>query len=284
MLAATRLLRVCLSLALTARHSAAAQQIVKVMSGAQMRMLHMAMDTGGDALVSTEEAATFVRGLRTSLALQQVEKIHEAMDTSKDGMLSLDELTDDLQHFRIDDAQKRRFADSFSSFDDNGDALLSPEEALALFNFMFPFQKLDTNQDGALSRREFKQIAAPKLQHAPQAERDKSDIESKAIFASLDADGSKKLDAKEYFVYESGIYAALAALDKLFDLADTNADQQLSAEELVEVRQHQGFGGSAAYHHAQDWINKIEEAVKQVEAAKPATKPATKQTGGKAEL
>ena len=54
--------------------------------------------------------------------------------------------------------------------DDDGDGLLSTDEALALFNYMFPFQKLDVNHDGMLTMKEFKQIAAAKLGNAPQYE------------------------------------------------------------------------------------------------------------------
>ena len=36
---------------------------------------------------------------------------------------------------------------AFQSFDDNGDAVLSHEEVLPLFNFMFSFQNLDVNKE-----------------------------------------------------------------------------------------------------------------------------------------
>lgn len=76
---------------------------------------------------------------------------------------------------------------------------------------MFTFYKLDRNQDGKLSIKEFKQIAAPKLESAPAEEVKASDTEAKTIFASLDADGDARLDAKEHYEYESGIYAGLSA-------------------------------------------------------------------------
>ena len=241
--------------------SASGQQLVKVMSGAQMRMLHAAMDTNGDDLVSKEEASTLVRTLRTAVMQQQTIGIVQTMDADQDGFLSLAELHEDLRHFRIEEERKATFVDRFPSFDDDGDGRLSSSEVLPLFNFMFAFQKLDTNRDNVLSASEFRAIAAPKLEGAPPAEIAKSKAEAKAIFTGLDADSDGRVDAKEHYVYDSGVYAGLVALSKLFELADTTGDGMVSADELVELRSHPQFGGSAAYHHSQDWIQRIEQVV-----------------------
>lgn len=252
----------------------AAQEVVQVMSGAQMRVLAAAMDADADGLVSREEAAKVVRSIRVGQSWQQSAPIMDSMDTNKDGSLSLDELKQDLRHFKIDDARKEEYAHSFGSFDDDGDGLLSSEEALPLFNFMFPFQNLDTSpHDGKLNLKEFKAIAAPKLAGAAAEEVRRSNEEAKTHFAALDADGDRRLNAKEHFHYASGLYASLAALDTLFRLADTNADASLSANELVEVRGHAQFGGGAAYHHSKDWIEHIERAVEHV--ARTDTKGST---------
>ena len=48
-------------------------------------------------------------------------------------------------HLVESDGRKAAFADSFSQWDTNGDALLTSEEALPLYNFMFAFQNLDQN-------------------------------------------------------------------------------------------------------------------------------------------
>ena len=50
-------------------------------------------------------------------------------------------------------------------------------------------------------------------------------------------------------------------MEKLFALADSNADDELTAKELVSCREHPQFGGSAAFNHAQDWIKRILESV-----------------------
>ena len=54
---------------------------------------------------------------------------------------------------------------------------------------------------------------------------------------------------------------ATQALEKLFELADTDGDGRLSAAELVESRHHPDFGNSAAFHHSHDWVTKIESAL-----------------------
>lgn len=121
--------------------------MVKVMSGAQMRQLHATMDTDADSKVSLDEAFTFVKVLRTSLEAQSSFRIMETMDANKDGRLSQQEFANDLRHLNIPDERKAHFRRKFPSFDDDGDAVLSHEEALPLFNFMFSFQNLDVNKE-----------------------------------------------------------------------------------------------------------------------------------------
>ena len=121
--------------------------MVKVMSGAQMRQLHATMDTDADSKVSLDEAFTFVKVLRTSLEAQSSFRIMETMDANKDGRLSQQEYAKDLRHLNIPDERKAHFRRKFPSFDDDGDAVLSHEEALPLFNFMFSFQNLDVNKE-----------------------------------------------------------------------------------------------------------------------------------------
>lgn len=122
--------------------SVAGQEMVKVMSGAQMRVLHVAMDLNSDGQVTPEEGSKLVRRLRASLMWQDVAPIMKSMDTNADGLLSSDELKEDLRHFKISEEHRADFASRFASFDDDGDALLSPDEAQPLFNFIFFFRSL----------------------------------------------------------------------------------------------------------------------------------------------
>ena len=116
--------------------------MVKVMSGAQMRQLHATMDTDADSLVSLDEAFTFVKVLRTSLEAQSSFRIMEIMDANKDGRLSQQEYAKDLRNLNIPDERKLH-----GNVLDEVDAVLSHEEVLPLFNFMFSFQNLDVNKE-----------------------------------------------------------------------------------------------------------------------------------------
>ena len=247
------------------------QDLVKIMSGSQMRLLHAAMDTDNDKMVTQEEGAVLVREFCMSPMLRQTMPIMTNMDANNDELLSLDEFKEDLKHMKMEGDRKEDYLSRFAEFDDNGDGLLSIEEAMPLFSFMFNFQRLDTNTDGMLTIREFRQAAAAKLKNAPPEEVQKSKAQAKAIFAELDADGDKRLNAKEHFVYHSGAYAGNAAWGALFKIADSNADNRVSPEEITACREHQEFGGSAAYHHSKSWISMLEEAVKQA-SGEPAEK------------
>eukprot|EP00591_Stephanopyxis_turris_P010667 CAMPEP_0195527530 /NCGR_PEP_ID=MMETSP0794_2-20130614/29251_1 /TAXON_ID=515487 /ORGANISM="Stephanopyxis turris, Strain CCMP 815" /LENGTH=246 /DNA_ID=CAMNT_0040658453 /DNA_START=217 /DNA_END=957 /DNA_ORIENTATION=+ len=241
-------------------------ELIKVMSEDEMRILHLAMDVDFDKLVSFEEGLKFAREVSISPMLRQSMAIMRNMDSNRDMFLSLEEFKSDLKHLSINEDDKHDLANRFASFDEDGDGVLSVEEVLPLLNFMFPFQRLDTNKDGVLSMTEFKQIAAPKLENAPPQEVEQSHAEGKIIFSGLDTNGDGKLCAKEHFTYESGIYAAQAAWKMLFEMADTNKDEQISMDELIAVRENPKFGGSAAFNFSMDWIKKVEEAVKQANA------------------
>jgi Ca2+-binding EF-hand superfamily protein len=237
-------------------------ELVKIMSGNQLRLLHAAMDADSNELVTIEEGSKLVASVCVVPMQTQSMSIMQTMDTNKDSLLSLDEFQEDLKHFKMEAVLKEDFVNRFASFDDTGDGLLSMDEVLPLFNFMFHFQKLDENKDGLLTFKEFEQVAAAKLQNAPPQEVKKSNVLARSIFRELDTDGDKRINAKEHFIYESGIYAGLAAWKALFKLADGNKDSQVSAEELVACRENPKFGGSAAYHHSKSWITALEDAVK----------------------
>ena len=64
--------------------------------------------------------------------------------------------------------------------------------------------------------------------------------------------------------YQDGV------LEKLFALADANMDDELTAEELIGCREHPQFGGSAAFHHAQDWIKRLVETMEMIDPDKMA--------------
>lgn len=235
-----------------------------------MRLLHAFVDGNQDGAMDMDEGTKFVRSQRMATVLAQNAHILQNMDTNRDTQLTLEEFKADLQHFKWTEEHKQGLVNRFAHFSARGAEVLSPEEAAVLFSFMFSFPKVDKNGDGLLTRKEFKQIAAPKLQGAPPEEVRKSEAESKTIFAGLDADGDKRLSPAEFFDYDSGIYAGVAALKLLLQLADADRDGSVTAEELVGVRETPGFAGSAAYHHSKDWIARAEATAEHLQKAHEA--------------
>lgn len=252
---------------------AAGQELIKITSAEQMALLHLAMDTDHDGSLTPEEGSKFLRDMNRETGRMQAMGIMGNMDTNRDGLLSLDEFREDVKHFKtISDEKKEDFANHFPSFDDDGDGSLSLDEALPLFNYMFPFRQVDSDGDGLLTLKEFRQIAQAKLQNAPPQEIEKSEEEAKSIFAGLDFDGDGKINPKEHYVYESGLYATLTAWEALFRMSDTDEDGKVSGEDFIAVRENRQFPGSAAYHHSKEWVRRIEEVVKEVQAKKAKEK------------
>ncbi|EOD16213.1 hypothetical protein EMIHUDRAFT_256219 [Emiliania huxleyi CCMP1516] len=223
-----------------------------------MRILHAAMDEDSDGRVTIAEGAKLVRRLRTALMLRQSAPIMQTMDTDRDGYLSAEEFQADLEH--MDVKGKRTIEDSFDGFDTDRDGRLAAEEALPLFTFLLPFQKLDTDLDGRLTLSEFQKVAAERLA------------------------SDERVNATEHYSYHSGIWAGIAALRELLGLADSDADGQVSADELAECRFHAKFGGSAAYHHSRDWIKVLEEAVAGLQQQQQAKAKEDRRGGQKEEL
>ena len=80
-----------------------------------------------------------------------------------------------------------------------------------------------------LTMREFKQIAAAKLQGASHEQIAKSNEEARAIFAGLDANGEARIDAKEHFAYASGTFAGLTAIYLLRSWSNAARTRSLEA-------------------------------------------------------
>jgi len=236
------------------------------MTSDQMRTLHIFLDTDGDSAVSSEEGVPFVRDLASSHFTYDAARVVALMDADGDGALTFVEFSDDLRQTSLEEARKNDLIGRFAEFDADGDGLLTPAEAAPLMCYMFHMGKLDADGDGALDYEEFAQVAAPKLEGRSQKHVEQSAREGRDIFVGLDTDGDGRLDAREYFLYESGVYAGVVAWKMLFDLADADEDGGVTAEELVMVREHPKFAGSAAYHHSKSWIEKIEKIARHAES------------------
>lgn len=212
------------------------------LTSAQLRALFAKWDQDGDGKVSLQEVIAFSRVTEKAFASKEVAPMLELIDTSGDGKVSLEEhLADILMQGGVPEnaedieEQKKLEAGKHAAADVDGDGLLDGEELPAL---MYPetresvlavtvaatMQQKDNNRDGKLSPREFWDV---------QEGADVGELSNDADFKKLDKDGDGLLDHDEFRVWESGHFHIQEAMGRLFEIADKDADQHVTADELV---------------------------------------------------
>jgi len=244
----------------------AAQDLVEeTLSRDQLRALHGLFDANKDGQVSLQEVSEFSQRAGLSIAQKDVTALMEEIDASKDGKLHLDEhIADIRKQAEGSDPEEEKHLEhrlkieemKFKVADTNGDGLLDREEVPGLF---YPevhdgvlaivvaetMRSKDTNGDGKLSQKEFWEIT--------QAEGDEAEIseEENADFSRLDLDHDGALNTEEMKAWESGRFHVEEAMKKMFEMADTNADMHLAADELVAASEQ--LGASDAQYHLIEW-------------------------------
>jgi len=231
----------------------------------QLRTLHGHFDANKDGKVSLQEVLEFSQGVGKSIAQKDVTALLEEIDTSKDGKLHLDEHLADVrkQAEGGDEAEEKELESrlkteelKFKAADANNDGLLDREEVPSLF---YPeihdgvlaivvaetMRSKDANGDGKLSQKEFWELT--------EAEGDEAEIsdEENADFSRLDLDQDGALNMDELKSWESGRFHIEEAMKKMFEIADTNADMHLNADELAAASEQ--LGTSDAQYHLIEW-------------------------------
>src|SRR5262245_12292351 len=103
------------------------------------------LDTNHDGAVSKDEA--------TANAQARVDKMFARLDTNHDGLITQEEIKAAADARRAE--MKEKAAARFKAADQNGDGLLSKDEAAASMPMLARhFDALDTNKDGVLSPEE----------------------------------------------------------------------------------------------------------------------------------
>merc|ERR1712029_726564 len=87
--------------------------------------------------------------------------------------------------------------------------------------------KKDTDKDGLLTPKEFVWDDPAEGEDLPEISEDDQEE-----FLELDKDGSGKLDIEELKAWESGRFHTEESIKKLFEIADTDRDMHITAEEL----------------------------------------------------
>lgn len=228
------------------------QETHRALKTAELQGIHHRMDADGDSSVSMDEGLAYVKVHLKKEAVNGTMKILQKTDKDGDGYLSHHEFKAELEELKMDEDLKELLEGMFPDFDEDGSKLLDLDEAAILFSWMVRAKSFDRNLDGRVSFKEFYKVVWLK---APSEESKKENkAQARIIFKKLDLDGDKRLSPKEFYAYESGVFAGQETLRKLFEVADADSNQRLSIDELLAVREDPAFLGTSASHHIMKWI------------------------------
>jgi len=240
----------------------------EAMTRDQLSYLHGQIDADRDGRISMGETLDYSGGMRRAIAAKDVRSLFVDMDLDRDGRLSLDEVLKDLQLPGEGDAGAtgegvlRRDLESqkFSLADANGDGFLDEDELPALF---FPeshsgvleltakatLAQKDEDKDGFLSLREFWGGTQEDGEELFLSDGEKEE------FRKIDTDGDGRIDFEEAKAWVSGRIHAEHTMKKLFDLADTDRDNLVTADELSAAREQ--LAQSEVHDHIMEWAQHI---------------------------
>lgn len=215
----------------------------RTLSAEEMSTLHDKIDQNSDGKISLSELLSFGDDMKRNTYTDDAMAVLHELDLDKDDRLSLEETltdtdregealgedSDDTRHMK--DLQTAKFHVA----DKDGNGHLDREEATGFF---FPevdqdvlhltvrstMDRKDTDGDGYLSQEEF-------FEDEPQA------TDNQARFNHLDKDGDGRVNLHELAWWESRIFHAHEAMNKLLSISDTDMDGQVSKEELNAARQ-----------------------------------------------
>lgn len=207
----------------------------------QARKLHKKMDANGNGQVSMAEVNEFAQKMRRAMAKMELDDVIKGKDLDHDHKLNYQEfLGDPGQH--PEETQNEKAAE-FRELDANNDKLVDEDELTHLFQHHTndkvedhltreAMKDKDTDKNGELSLTEF-------YQHLQVEDEDPVEIsdEEKDIFNKLDMDNSGTISLKELKAWESGSFNAEEAVKKIFERADKNKDNVITADELDGARE-----------------------------------------------
>jgi len=206
-----------------------------------MHALHKKIDENGNGKVSLAEVTDFAHKMRRALAKAEMDEVMKDMDADKDGKLSWPEFLGDAGE--VPEEEQNDKHSQFKDLDLNNDQALELNELAQMYHHHIndkvetdltnlAMKDKDLDKNGALSLREF-------FLHLQVEGEDPVEIEAEdqELFKQLDTDNSGSLTLKELKAWESGSHQAEMAAKKLFEKADKNKDNVLTAEEMADVRQ-----------------------------------------------
>eukprot|EP00927_Polykrikos_kofoidii_P003111 TRINITY_DN1122_c0_g3_i2.p1 TRINITY_DN1122_c0_g3~~TRINITY_DN1122_c0_g3_i2.p1 ORF type:complete len:281 (+),score=74.52 TRINITY_DN1122_c0_g3_i2:81-923(+) len=231
----------------------------------QLRGLHKHMDADGDGQLSFEETLQYAKGVTRSLAEKDIKAVIEEVDTSKDGLVSLEEHMADIQDLaqggdeeEMNELPHRMEIEKakFLAADENQDQHLQAHEVASLF---YPethdgvlsvktretLRQKDKDGDGRMSPMEFWEVDESDGEDGQLSAEEISDFEN------LDTNKDGFLTVEEVQFWEGGDFHTHSAMKKMFEVADTDSDMHLSADELAHASDELSL--SDAQYHLIEW-------------------------------
>lgn len=231
----------------------------------QLRALHAKFDMDGDGKVSMEELTEFAHITGKATALKDTGTILESLDTDRDGKLSLKEHLQDVRNEAAEagEAEAKEFelrtkaeTDKHRAADADQNGVLDESEVASIF---YPethedvltitvderMREKDSNHDGRLDDMEFWEVKVEGDEAAELSEQEKID------FATLDKDKDGFLNLEELREWESGRFHMKTAMKTIFDLADEDKDEHLTADELSGAAEY--IASTDAQYHLIEW-------------------------------
>jgi Ca2+-binding EF-hand superfamily protein len=236
-----------------------------MLSPEQLHKIMSKIDADSNGKVSLDEVLQFSDLTQKQIAGKESKNILEEIDSDKDAKISLEELMNSFGESDPGDkevtARKAVEEKKFKAADADGDGLLNEVELSALYYpethegvlqiaTQYTLETKDTDKDGFLTAKEFwegDQVAGEEIGASE---------EEAAEFKTLDKDGSGNLDLEELKPWESGRHHVIQSMQKLFEAADTDKDQHMTAEEVVA---HTGMAGTDTHYHFAEWVEHHEQ-------------------------
>lgn len=212
------------------------------LSGDQIKELFKKMDGNANGKVSLAEVTDFAHKMRRVMAKMELNDVLKPKDTNKDGKLTFAEFLGNPGD--VAEERQNEMQNEFKELDINGDTFVDGDEMAAVFHHHvnekvehtltnMAMKDKDVDKNGALTLKEFYHHLQSEDEEAEEAE---ISPEEKDTFNKLDIDGSGSLTLKELKAWESGSHQAEEAVKKLFEHADKDNDNVLTAEEIDNAR------------------------------------------------